>query len=343
MVSTRGRRRLGWALVGASLALHAFTVLCHTRQPDVFAAFLIVPLWLWGLLGLALAATAFIFLRANLSLILSALWSLTILLGADEARNLPNLVRQRPSPGPASPHHGRPVLRVITLNCGAFRFGDPAPDLAAWHPDILLVQETEPHQVRHLADEVFGGRGDYRAHGKQGILTRWRITREVRVPPVINDSPRLAGNQQATITLPDGTAIEVVNVDLRSAPPDLRLWRATTWREHRDNRRVRRKELAVATTVLAQTCPSDSRPILFGGDFNSPSGDAVYELLEPDFKDCFPRVGTGWGNTFQRRLPFLRIDRVYANRHLAPVRATAWSTASSDHRMLITDFLLKFH
>lgn len=339
MVSTRGRRRFGWALVGASLALHAFTVLCHTRQPDVFAAFLVVPLWLWGIIGLTLSGVAFVFLRANLSLVLSALWSVTILLGADEARNLTNLARQRPEPGTPAQHRGLDTLRVITLNCGNFRYGDPAPDLASWHPDILLVQEIQPHQVRYLADEVFGGRGDYRAHARQGILTRWRITREVRVPPVLNADPGLTGNQQVTISLPNGTTVEVVNVDLRSSPPDLRLWRPETWRQHRDQRRTRRRELAVATAVLAQTCPLDSRPVIFGGDFNSPAGDAVYELLEPSLKDCFPRTGVGWGNTFQRRLPLLRIDRLYTNRQLVPVRAAAWSTASSDHRMVITDVL----
>ena len=47
----------------------------------------------------------------------------------------------------------------------------------------------------------------------------------------------------------------------------------------------------------------------------------------------------GWGNTFHRRFPIVRIDHLYATRHLIPIRCRAVTTRNSDHRMVVADFL----
>ena len=87
-------RRIGWTLVGASLLLHIFTVYCFARQPDRFAAFTVMPIWLWGGVGLLWSSMAFYFLRAPLSLVMSAVWAITLLVGADEARVLPEALEK---------------------------------------------------------------------------------------------------------------------------------------------------------------------------------------------------------------------------------------------------------
>ena len=79
-------------------------------------------------------------------------------------------------------------------------------------------------------------------------------------------------------------------------------------------------------------------PTLFGGDFNSPASDVVHRQLARDFVDAFATAGTGWGDTFQRRFPILRIDHIYATRHFTPVRCRAVTTRHSDHRMVVADF-----
>ena len=91
-------RRLGWFLVGSSLLLHALTVYCFARQPDRFAAFTVMPIWLWGGIGLVMSCTAFFFLRAPLSLIVTAVWAVPLLVGADEARVLANFGKSPPLP-----------------------------------------------------------------------------------------------------------------------------------------------------------------------------------------------------------------------------------------------------
>ncbi|MEO5915694.1 MAG: endonuclease/exonuclease/phosphatase family protein [Luteolibacter sp.] len=330
-------RRLGWTLVVISLLLHIFTVYCYSRQPDRFAAFTVMPIWLWGGFGLLLSSVAFYFLRASLSLIMTGVWAITLLVGADEARVLANFGKSPPLPGQAELYEGKPVLRVLTLNCAAnfeknsFTYGDPSIDIAAWQPDIVLLQDILPNQVRQIADVLYGGRGDYRAHLTNGIVTRWKIQQEVRDPT--------RRDEQVTILCPNGEKIEVVNVHLLTAATDLRLWHKSAWTDHRTNRAIRMRELSVTRAVLKKTTNFPETPTIFGGDFNSPASDIVHRQLGRDFVDAFAAAGTGWGDTFQRRFPILRIDLIYATRHFVPVRCRVVASKNSDHRMVVADFL----
>ncbi len=326
-------RRLGWILVGTSLLLHIFTVYCFARQPDRFAAFTVVPIWLWGGVGLLLATLAYYFLRASLSLVVTAVWTITLLVGADEARVLANFGKQAPLPGLAEAHEGKAIIRVITLNSAFFMYGNPARDLAVWQPDIVLLQDIHPHQVRQIADVLYGGHGDYRALQTNGLVTRWKIQREIR-----NPNQR---DEQLTLRLPSGQEIEVINVHLATAATDLRLWQRSAWIDHRNNRVIRQRELALTQQVLEQTTKFPNTPTIFGGDFNAPATDVVHRQLARDFVDAFAAAGTGWGDTFQRRFPILRIDHIYATRHFTPVRCRVVTTRHSDHRMVVADFVMK--
>jgi endonuclease/exonuclease/phosphatase (EEP) superfamily protein YafD len=327
------RSRLGWTFVGLSLALHLVTVFCYVRQPDRLAAFTVMPIWVWGGIGLVMSTAAFFFLRASLSLVLTGVWAVTLLVGADEARVLAHFGKSPPEPGTAALHAGAPVIRVITMNCAIFGLGSPGADLAIWKPDVVLLQDAYPHHVRQIADELYGGHGDYRAHQSVGVVTRWKIRREVRNPT--------QRSQQVTIETPDGRVFEVVNLHLLTASTDLRLWRRESWREHRINRAIRLDELLVALGTLEQTVRFPETPTLLGGDFNAPATDIVHRYLTRDFTDAFAAAGTGWGNTYHRRFPILRIDHLYSTAHFTPVRCATAVTRHSDHRMIIADYLLR--
>ncbi|MGD9420159.1 MAG: endonuclease/exonuclease/phosphatase family protein [Verrucomicrobiota bacterium JB025] len=328
------RRSLGWTLVVLSLALHLFTVYCFARQPDRLAAFTVLPIWFWGGIGLFFTCAAFYFLRAPLSLVMTAVWAVTLLVGADEARILANFGKEAPEPGAARAHNGRKVIRVITMNCALFHYGDPSTDIAKWQPDIVLLQECHPHQTRRIADALYGGNGDYRPHQTNGIVSRWRISREVRNP--------LQRDQQVTIAMPPrGIALEVVNVHLPTAATNLRFWKRSAWREHRHNRATRHQELWTTRQILQKTGNFPNVPTIFGGDFNAPATDIVHRQLDPDFLDVFATAGTGWGNTYQRRAPILRIDHLYVTPHLIPVRCRVVKSRHSDHRMVVADLVLK--
>lgn len=335
MKVTRFHRRAGWTLIGLSLMLHLLTVFAFSRQPDFLAAYTVVPIWTWGGLGLLLSITAFWFLRAPLSLVITGVWALTVLLGADEARVIANIGKSAPKPGKAAPHEGRKAIRVLTLNCSYFNYNgsnDPSEDIRRWDPDIVLLQEVRPHQVRHIADALYHGRGDYRLFATNGIVTRWNIQREV------NPSKGGYRLQQVTIQTPDETELEVVNVHLSSASTDLRMWKKECWETHLKKRQAHITELSIALGILAET--NSGLPAILGGDFNSPPTDPIQSLLKADFEDAFIEAGTGWGNTYQRRIPFQRIDQIHYTRHLQAIRCSAVTTRRSDHRMVVADLLL---
>jgi endonuclease/exonuclease/phosphatase (EEP) superfamily protein YafD len=328
----------GWMLVGTSLALNGITVFAFIWQPDLLAAYTVLPIWLWGGIGIILSSLAFYLARSAFPLLITALWAGTVLLGADEASALANLGTEAPAPGVAAPFEGRQPIRVITLNVAQFKFGDPAEDLAAWEPDIVLLQEVRPHQAKAIADRLYQGSGDFRCHALNGVVTRWKITRATPNP----DPKFRFYNYNVTVETPDRGSIEIVNLHLSEAATNLRLWQASCWRDHRNRRRQRQEEAAGALKILKRTAAfPGEQPVILGGDFNAPPSDPIQRKLRRDFTDTFTEVGTGWGNTYQRRIPVVRIDQIHASQHFQPVRCRAITTRHSDHRMVVADLILE--
>ena len=313
--------------------MHALTVWCYASQPDSLAAFTVLPFWFWGGIGLVMSVFAFCFLRAPLSLIVTAVWAVTMSVAMDEARVLSNLGHPAITTERGMAPDGSFPIRVLTINCATFGFGDPTEDIEKWAPDIVLLQQVFPHRVKQIAEKLYGGNGDYRAYMTNGIATRFEIRREVRNPTM--------RNQQATIRLPDGREIEVVNVHLATAATDMRLWSSQARATHRKNRNARKKELSVVLQVLEQTSSFPSTPTILGGDFNAGATDIVHRQLVRDFDDAFSEVGRGWEDTFHRRFPILRIDHIYATRHFQPIASGAAVTKHSDHRMVVADYVLR--
>ena len=321
-------------LLGLSLALHLFTVVLYVRLPLRFAAYTVFPIWIWGLIGLLLATIAFLAYRARLSLLTLLIWTFTILILSDEAKSLGRLGSESLAIGPPKPHAGSPVLRVITLNCA--RRIDPAQAVAEFQPDIIFLQEI-PHayHLKRLIEEVYDGRGDYRYDRLKGcaIAVRGSIESEVKVPKY--------RSQILTAKFPDGRSLQLVNVHLQPAATNLRLFSRECWQEHSRNRQLRQIELAYALGLLKQRTPYPGIPALIGGDFNAPANDVIYRQLQPDFTDAFAESGTGWGNTYHRSMPLLRIDHLYSSEGLIPVLSKVFTRSRSDHRMLVADYIYR--
>lgn len=330
---SKTRLTVGWAFVGASLLMHVLTVWCYASQPESLAAFTVFPIWFWGGIGLLLSVFAFCFLRAPLSLIVTAVWAVTLSVAMDEAKVLSNFTHPKLAVERSVIRDGQRILRVATVNCASFRFGDPVDDLKKWDPDIVLLQQVFPHRVKHIAEVLYGGRGDFRAYQTNGVVTRFEIRREVRNP--------MMRNQQVTLRLPNGAEMEVVNVHLATAATDMRLWSAQSRALHRTNRSLRREELSVVLQVLERTTSFPATPTIVGGDFNASATDVVHRQLIRDFDDAFSKAGRGWGDTFHRRFPILRIDHIYTTRQLQPLSSRVVVTKTTDHRMVIADLLFR--
>lgn len=330
-------------LVIASLVLHVVTAASYIRQPDLMAAFTVYPIWMWSLLGLFLSAIAFLFWRAQLSLMLVTLWLLTILTASDESHALVNIGKETPQPGIAEPFQSQETIRVCTINWGAVNLGsdevhEQAQIIADYQPDILFMQEIPEWQAQIIADLVYPIRGDFRANKRSAIFTKWQIHDSTPNP--------MQHSHHSTLRLPesrqhpDGRLIDCVNFHLKSAITDMRLWELSCWKNHAANRKLQRKQVIWSLELLQNSTPFPDRPVVAAGDLNAPASDPLHDLLRGHFTDSFSEVGVGWANTWHRRIPFQRIDYIYTNSLLRPVRSRNVAIPASDHLMVVSDFVL---
>jgi endonuclease/exonuclease/phosphatase family metal-dependent hydrolase len=98
-------------------------------------------------------------------------------------------------------------------------------------------------------------------------------------------------------------------------------------------------ELAV---LVAERLPDV--PVILGGDLNAVPGSATWQRLQTFGADVFAAVGGGDGFTYSAAQPVRRIDGLFADPRLRPVRAEVLDSAdvriASDHRPLLAEFEL---
>ena len=322
--------------VGA-LGLHGVIFVSYARRWDKLAALTVFPFWAWGLLGIGMAGFAWLLTRQRFALGVAGLWLVTLFGFSDETRHLLRSWKPQPEVGtPAPTPEGRKVRRVITFNCKAGYFNPQAArEVIAWEPDVVLLQEsTQPGVLLQVARDLYGGNPMEHAVGSWecGIITRGRILRSV--------TGNLPRSLSATIQFDDGTVLEAASVHLRGAETDVRLYKREALFKHAVNRLERRADLQKLLTL--QTLMNGQRAALIGGDFNAPAGDAIFRLLKSaGFADAMAAVGSGWPDTFPNAAPMLRIDHLWNNAQLVPVRGRVVKSVHSDHRMVICDYLVK--
>lgn len=332
---TKTRHPFGLALVLFSLALNFVTIVVFAHQPDSFAAFTVLPVWFWGLLGLLCSLFPYFLFRAPLALFTSTAWFVSVLVLSDEAPSLVRFGQTSIDDGPPQPYLNRQPLRVISLNWSS-NSAKLAPAIESWNPDIVFIQEMHhPYRIKELADALYGQTGDYRYDENHlcGVVLRGRFKKALLEPQY--------RSQFLTARLTNGNLVELVNLHLQPASTNLSLWKPSCWKEHRKNRIQRRAELEFALAFLNEYTPFPNRPTLIAGDFNCPATDGSNDILEKDFTDTFRAVGTGWGNTYHRRIPLLRLDQIHSSHHFLPLRSRAVTIKQSEHRMIITDLLLE--
>jgi endonuclease/exonuclease/phosphatase (EEP) superfamily protein YafD len=85
------------------------------------------------------------------------------------------------------------------------------------------------------------------------------------------------------------------------------------------------------TRQLRALMDRETVPVLLCGDFNSTPHSRVYRHLAAGRQDAFREAGTGWGMSYHRRLPLVRIDYVLASEEWEPVSARTVPAGLSDH------------
>lgn len=333
--------RTGFPLV--SVGLHLVVVVAYARRWDRVAAVTVFPFWAWGVLGGGVALASWIFFRTRLGLGVGGVWLATILIGSDETRPLLRMGAQKPLTGLPADHAGKRLLRVVSLNCKKNPVS--AEEIIPWKPDFVLLQEAPSSQALvNLSNKLYpdGKPGTHFFGGIEcAVMTRGTIK---------NPAPLMGWRFIPCFVELDGVRFNVVSVHLQGAVTDMGLHRFSTWERHYLNRLSRREDMRnarswlktynTASSIDVGQPPNAPTPSIIGGDFNAPAGDAVFRELEPEFTNAFDAVGSGWGNTFPNHSPMLRIDHVYANDQLKPIRAMTVETVNSDHRMVVVDYQL---
>jgi endonuclease/exonuclease/phosphatase family metal-dependent hydrolase len=198
----------------------------------------------------------------------------------------------------------------------------------------VLLQESPPRDVvLAMARRLYGVEAGVVWGRDSSLIVHGRVTpREHRH----RNRHRVA---RGRARLASGLEVEVVSLHLVTQPLRPDFWNAESRRLLTETRRLQREQLAQVAAGLRAV--PESVPVILGGDFNGPQGDAIFRLLRPRLSDTFPAAGRGWGNTIFARYPVLRIDQVWVSRHFRSATVHARFTPHSDHRMVVCDLRLR--
>lgn len=320
IASAVGRRAIRVSYLANLLLIFSAVALglSYWTQPDLLFGITVWPAWCWvgaACLVLALFARH----RPQLTWKLAvASWVLFALFFVQVPRSLFRIG----SPSIAA------KLRVVTLNCGngGVRGID---DLAPLKPDLVLLQESPSRSV--LADwsnTMHGELGAFIASPDAAIIARGTL-QPIELP--------VDCNAVAALWEP-GPDLEIIVVSLRLQTPPVRLgfWNPDYWRTYAAVRQQQRMRLQLILEHLREH--TQSHPVILGGDFNSPAGDALDDILQQQgLQDVFRSAGSGWGNTITNEFPVHRIDRVWVSNGMQAARSFAQQTVHSDHRLVVCD------
>ena len=99
------------------------------------------------------------------------------------------------------------------------------------------------------------------------------------------------------------------------------------------------RERSEQVDKLLEDIPHDGRPILLCGDFNdTPLSYTYHQIKRAGFTDSFVLTGRGIGHTYAGKLPLLRIDYVWGNDGIQPMRFKRLRYKGSDHYPVVLDF-----
>ncbi len=297
-------------------------------QPDALAAVLVLPRWLWIFPGVLLAAAGWTCERKRFVIAALGLWFLYTVFFMQEWHSV---FRFGAHSIQAAAANGKTV-RVISLNCAGGN-EKAAQEVAAYHPDIVLFEETPLRPiVRRIAPQILGPDAENLSGSDVSIVTNGKLT------PVPMENAESAPFSHARIQLVSGLEVEVFAVRLHPYGIRADVWSPDCWREQTQNRRLQRQQFQWLAREVEKV-PTDV-PIILGGDFNLPAGDKLFRILDGRLHDTFLRAGHGWGDTLANDIPFIRIDQIWCDAHFRPVSTVVQKTVNSDHRMVVCDLLV---
>lgn len=299
-----------------------FVTACYWWRFDACTVVTLFPPWCWAAAGLYLTWLASSRRHWIATGSLALFWLVFLVTCADSPASLIRGLLPQPS------RDG--TLRVVSLNCASSTAA--AQEIIPLDPDIVLVQESPTDAaLEALADDLYGPGAHLVLGVDASIVARGDVT-VVEVPAEFREN-----FVHARVEM-DGQTINVISLRLYPCPVRLDLWSPDCWRSYQWNRETRRRQLSKIARYV-QTLPTDI-PLIVGGDFNCPPGDAVLRPFKPRLADAFPIAGRGWGATIIEIFgwPLIRIDQIWTSGELRATNAFAETAHFSDHEMAVAEF-----
>lgn len=291
-------------------------------RPDPLAALALVPPWCWFVAGLLSIIFVWRIRRPRIAAALAAFWLVFAIGWIEEARSLARLVVTTLS-APATP--AEDPLRIVSLNCsGSERCLAELQRAAA---DVVLLQEAPGRDaLARMTVGLFGDAGEFCTGGDVAILARGTVTRQL-----VDEGGAFVA---ASVRLSDGREIQCVSVRLAPPPSRFDPWSLGFWAEHRQFRKLHRRQLA---QLMRTAAAKPESAVVIGGDFNTMPLDTALDELRPELADSFDSAGVGWGATGTNDYPLFRIDQIWVGSRLVPIRTFSRKTEHSDHRIVVCD------
>lgn len=219
------------------------------------------------------------------------------------------------------------VVRVLTLNRGVGRLDEPRlNDLIEREAiDVLCFQEIEPAGFTTRVAARYHWNSDRRIASRFPILheDRPEVSRCNREDDLFLRMPIV------TLQGPNGVIFRVALIDTPSMTEALSAVRSGRFSTQAivSQSDCRRRYAQTLAAVL----PSRPEKLLIAGDFNTPPGSDVLAPFDRRYVDSFARVGAGFGFTWPRSHPFLRVDRIMATPDWSFRRSEVGPDVGSDH------------
>ncbi|MEN6642226.1 MAG: endonuclease/exonuclease/phosphatase family protein [Armatimonadia bacterium] len=236
---------------------------------------------------------------------------------------------------PTIPHRarlgGKQPLRVVTWNVHESYHETPQMRevLESLKPDIVCLQEAR----RKDFAEVLPGAQAAHTH-EVTTLTRGRIvsSRALR----LGAYPNYRHGLETVIDLPQGR-VRVLNVHFITAFTGRTVkqnsYDLAGFLDH--TREGRENETATVVKWLQE--PGENK--IVAGDFNTPPNAEIYRRISAEATNAFV-AGRGWGLTYRRERPMVRIDHIFVKDGPKPVQTFARDGKVSDHRLVAADLVL---
>jgi endonuclease/exonuclease/phosphatase (EEP) superfamily protein YafD len=93
---------------------------------------------------------------------------------------------------------------------------------------------------------------------------------------------------------------------------------------------------------ILESMPLFHGPIIMCGDFNdTPMSFTYRQMQKAGFVDSFTKVGRGIKPTYAGKLPLMRIDYIWGNDKVKPLKFKRFRYKASDHYPIMLDFSIQ--